>query len=209
MPYLEFKQDGVTYNLYEMPNGFVIKGDLNISFENLAELPDLSGVIVEGYFDCSSNQLTSLKGAPQKVGGNFVCYANELTTLEGAPQKVGGGFSCFNNKLTTLEYAPREIGGSFWCFDNPLTSLLKLPKMQDNASIYCNTELGDKYGLGLGEFTTKELYESSAYQNEVKIDELRQKKHKEDVEKRAKATRDTKAAFEAWLKQNGKGPSEK
>ncbi|MBR1825586.1 MAG: hypothetical protein IJ770_03260 [Alphaproteobacteria bacterium] len=44
--YLEFEQDGVKYNLYNMPKGFVIKGDLDLHGKGLTELPDLSEVIV-------------------------------------------------------------------------------------------------------------------------------------------------------------------
>jgi hypothetical protein len=52
---------------------------------------------VPGSFDCSENNLTSLKGAPQTVGENFNCKENKLTSLKGAPQKVGRNFYCFRN----------------------------------------------------------------------------------------------------------------
>ena len=52
---------------------------------------------VTGDFNCSYNNLTSLKGAPQTVGGDFKCSDNQLTSLRGAPQKVGGDFYCYNN----------------------------------------------------------------------------------------------------------------
>ena len=100
--YLPFEQDGKTYNLYDMPKGFVIESNLNLSNIGLTELPDLSEVVVKGNFACYGNKLTSLEGAPKEVGGGFYCYENELTSLEGAPQKVGGCFGCENNQLTTL-----------------------------------------------------------------------------------------------------------
>ncbi|MBQ9271561.1 MAG: hypothetical protein IJ218_04795 [Alphaproteobacteria bacterium] len=68
---LIFKQDGKLYDLYDLPEGFVIKGDLNLSDKGLTKLPDLSKVIVEGSFLCQNNQLTSLQGAPQEVGGDI------------------------------------------------------------------------------------------------------------------------------------------
>lgn len=51
---------------------------------------------VEGSFDCGGNRrLTSLEGAPKKVGGNFTCDQNvRLTSLEGAPKEVGENFYC-------------------------------------------------------------------------------------------------------------------
>ena len=49
---------------------------------------------VDGYFDCDGcPSLTSLEGAPQKVGGNFYCRnCPSLTSHEGAPKKIGGRF---------------------------------------------------------------------------------------------------------------------
>ena len=72
---------------------------------------------VNGSFNCSHNQLTSLEGSPQEVGKNFYCHKNRLTTLEGAPEKVGEDFYCFNNQLTSLRGAPQEVGGLFYLDD--------------------------------------------------------------------------------------------
>ena len=44
------------------------------------------------------------------VTGNFYCYYNNLTSLEGAPTKVGGWFKCSHNKLTSLEGMPQRVG---------------------------------------------------------------------------------------------------
>ena len=84
--YLPFEQDGISYNLYNLPKGFVIKGNLYLSHKGLTELPDLSEVVVKGDFNCSGNQLTSLEGAPKEVGGSFYCSNNQLTSLVGLPQ---------------------------------------------------------------------------------------------------------------------------
>ncbi len=126
--YLPLEQDGVTYNLYDLPDGFVIKGDVNLSNRGLTELPDLSRVTVEGNFLCQYNRLTTLQGAPREVGGNFSCPNNKLTSLQGAPQKVGGDFSCRNNQLTSLQGAPQEVGGYFNCRKNQLTTLHGAPQ---------------------------------------------------------------------------------
>ena len=77
-----------------------------------------------GYFACSYNQLTSLKGAPASVGGHFYCYNNQLTSLEGAPASVGGYFYCSNNQLTTLtgiHKILKTMNGAFYA-NNPLKS---------------------------------------------------------------------------------------
>ena len=67
--------------------------------------------------------------------GNFDCYSNQLTSLEGAPQEVGGYFDCRNNQLTSLEGAPREVRGDFDCHWNPIsdqTMELICQKMREN-----------------------------------------------------------------------------
>ena len=83
---------------------------------------------VGNYFDCSNNSLTSLEGAPQSVGMHFDCSYNSLISLEGAPQRVGGDFYCFVNRLTSLEGAPQSVGGGFYCHSNSLTSLEGAPQ---------------------------------------------------------------------------------
>jgi hypothetical protein len=76
---------------------------------------------VYGNFNCSYNQLISLKGSPQTVGGNFNCSHNQLTSLEGAPQRVDRIFDCSDNSLTSLEGAPQEVGGDLDCDKNPIS----------------------------------------------------------------------------------------
>ncbi len=146
--YLPFVQDGKTYNLYNLPNGFVVKGDLDLSNRGLTELPDLSKVKVKGSLNLSGNELTSiegllpevgkdinlnnnkltsLNGMPDKVNGYFSCSGNKLTTLEGGPKKVNGGFDCRDNQLTTLEGGPEKVGESYICAGNMLSNLKGAP----------------------------------------------------------------------------------
>ena len=114
-------------------NRYDYDGDLNWNTLINFILEDKDGFIINfgkvtGDFDCSWNQLISLKGAPQEVGGNFICYSNRLTSLKGAPQIVGGGFYCSNTQLTSLEGAPQEVGENFYCQSNQLTSLKGAPQ---------------------------------------------------------------------------------
>ena len=105
-----------------------ITGDFDCSDLGLTSLKGAPQE-VGGYFDCSYNQLTSLEGAPQEVGGDFRCYYNHLISLEGAPQTIGGDFSCSNNKLTSLKGAPQTVDGNFSCSENQLTSLEGAPQI--------------------------------------------------------------------------------
>ena len=197
----EFEQDGKTYSLYNLPDGFVIKGDIDLEGKGLTELPDLSKVTVEGYFWCGSNKLTSLKGAPREVGGDFLCDKNQLTSLHGSPREVGGRFMCHTNQLTTLQGASQKIGGNFRCTHNyNLSSLFGLPNMPEKYGISCDYKLREKYGCPVAEHGTicyKDLIESSLYKSELSAYKIRQK-NKED-KKNAQAR--FKAGYTAFKKQ--------
>jgi hypothetical protein len=66
-------------------------------------------VVVDGDFDCSNNQLTSLPESVgnMKIGGSFYCSNNQLTSLPESvgSMKIGGNFYCYGNQLTSA--APR------------------------------------------------------------------------------------------------------
>lgn len=121
------------------PDGSLhVPGDLSLSRYNLTELPDLSSVTVAGNFDCSHNNLTSLRGAPRSVGGDFACQSNQLTSLRNAPASVGGSFYCSYNQLSSLLGAPETVGGDFWCQGNQLNSLKGGPSSVAGF-YYCHT----------------------------------------------------------------------
>ena len=124
------KTDDVIIKKYINDN-YTITGNLTISKDHVVDCG--GGVIVDNgsitsltnglfrwgkiksYFDCNGCNITSLEGAPKKVGGYFDCsYCNNLKTLEGAPEKVGLDFSCDNCvNLTSLKGAPGVIKGKF------------------------------------------------------------------------------------------------
>ena len=104
-----------------------VDGDFYCSVSGLQNLMGVRFGRVSGNFNCSSNKLTSMEGAPQEVGKYFGCVFNQLTSLEGAPQKVGRSFYCDGNQLTSLEGAPQEVGGDFSCYRNQITSLKGIP----------------------------------------------------------------------------------
>ena len=105
-----------------------IDGDFDCFNEELSYFKGIKFGKINGDFNCSYNNLTSLEGCPKEVGGNFYCHYNNLTSLEGGPEKVGGDFHCAFNNLSSLEGAPKEIGGNFNCSHNNLTSLEGCPK---------------------------------------------------------------------------------
>ena len=120
-----FMQEGVLYDVFDLPNYFTVKGDIDISNMKLEELPDLSTVTVLGFFDCSKNNLKSLKGCPSRVK-DFFCGFNDLTSLEYGPVSARV-YSCFCNNLETLKGAPEKVE-KFVCSFNDLETLKYGPK---------------------------------------------------------------------------------
>ena len=58
-------------------------------------------VKVTGDVNLSRLGLTKIPINFTEVGGNFWCYANKLTSLTGAPRRVGGGIFCSYNQFDT------------------------------------------------------------------------------------------------------------
>lgn len=86
------------------------------------ELPVTFGT-VSGDFNCSANDLQSLKGCPKTVGGSFNCTENDLSTLEGGPQTVKGNYICSDSGLQELTGHPIKVGEGFWCNCNNLNDI--------------------------------------------------------------------------------------
>ena len=84
------------------PDGSIdVDGDVLLYNRRLKKLP-LDFNIVSGYFNCSWEKLTSLKGCPKEVGGDFYCSYNKLTSLEHSPLIICGLFYCVDNPLESL-----------------------------------------------------------------------------------------------------------
>ena len=124
--------DGCTTGRWKLNSqtGLVdVDGDFYCQDQNLTDFKGVRFGEVSGFFDCCRNFLTSLDGAPQKVGEGFFCSSNKLTSLEGAPREVGGDFICHSNQLVSLKGSPQRVGGNFYCSNNQLTSLEGAPPM--------------------------------------------------------------------------------
>ncbi len=113
-----------------------VDGEVELSWFELTELP-LNFNRVTGYFNCSNNKLTTLKGSPKWIDGSFNCYNNILTSLEGSPKYITLGVDCSGNRLTSLRFGPEKIGKDFLTYNNKLT---------DN---YCDTEIGGDFYTSL------------------------------------------------------------
>jgi hypothetical protein len=85
-----------------------VKGHADFYGRDLYKFPDYIqfNKIFQGYFSCSGNYLTSLRGCPLDVNGDFYCDDNRLTSLEGCPLYVNGSFFCAYN---TAQFTKEDV----------------------------------------------------------------------------------------------------
>jgi hypothetical protein len=133
------KHDIKTFSILK-DNSVNVQGDVRLSAKlaNLLKLP-LNFNQIEGNFDISDNELTSLEGAPKKVTGDFLAYKNELSSLKGGPKEVGGSFIVLQNNITSLKYSPSLVKDDFVCSHNPLKELDGINIV--NGSVFTGVEL--------------------------------------------------------------------
>ena len=89
--------------------GYSINSDKSIDVDrsvdlsglNLTKLPLMFGK-VKGTFDCSTNQLTTLKGCPKEITGSFFCEENKLTKLDNLPNKIGEHKGIFTDNIHNI-----------------------------------------------------------------------------------------------------------
>lgn len=89
-------------------------------------------------FRCDNSNITTLKGAPEKVKGIFDCgFCKNLTSLNGSPKEVGDMFNCDGNrKLLNLNGSPEKVG-TYNCSEcDNITSLEGISKNIKD-SIWC------------------------------------------------------------------------
>ena len=129
---------GIVNYTINSDNSVDVDGDVDLWNKVLTSIP-LNFNIVNGWFGCGWNHLTSLKGCPVRVGSWFSCSNNKLTSLQYSPQYVESGyFTCGSNKIESLQYCTELIRGDFWCDNNQLTSLEYHPTVYGKFYCRCN-----------------------------------------------------------------------
>jgi hypothetical protein len=119
-------------------NSVDVDGKVYFCDKKLESIP-LNFNTVNGYFSCSWNNLTSLKGCPIRVGDGFYCYNNRLTSLQYSPQYMeNGDYYCSWNKIESLQYCTELIRDYFSCDNNKLTSLEHHPTVYGEFSCWNN-----------------------------------------------------------------------
>jgi hypothetical protein len=133
----------------------VFRGDLNLyySYSNYSYLkerelilkyflPDLSDIIIEGYFSIAGLKISSLKGCPKIINKEFRASGNLLKTLEGGPEIVNGSYDVSSNLLQSIEHCAPMVNGKLnVSFNKQLMSLEGCPEnIFDIDASYCNLQ---------------------------------------------------------------------
>ena len=98
--------------------------EINVSFDNLTYLPDLSRFTNLKELYCGYNQLTSLPNLPANLQ-ELYCSKNQLTLLPNLPPNLQT-LICSYNQLTLLPNLPPKLQ-TLGCDNNQLTLLPDLP----------------------------------------------------------------------------------
>ena len=125
----------IEINCNLIPDNFTSKTEIingNVDIINCKSLKFFKKLKeVNGFFECTANDLTSLEGSPEIVNGWFSCISNQLTSLKDGPKSVKKWFSCSFNQLTSLEGCPKTVGGNFGCSNN------KVKFTKEDVKKYC------------------------------------------------------------------------
>jgi hypothetical protein len=79
--------------------------NIDLSCKDLPELPSFPKIL-DGYFWCADNYLTSLKGCPKIINSSFDCSHNKLVNLLESPKVVFGKRWHTFNHLLSRDYIP-------------------------------------------------------------------------------------------------------
>lgn len=109
-----------------------VNGDFRYSwFDDKASFINFPEEVTGNFEIVGAKNITNLQGSPKKVNGDFEISCCDITSLEGSPEEVGGILVINNNKnLINLKGAPKIIHGNVECYycDN-LTSLQGGPEI--------------------------------------------------------------------------------
>lgn len=145
------------YNNYVInsDNTVDVNGYVKVSYSFLKEIPIYFNNISKD-FNCSDNELNSLKGSPKFVGGNFICSFNNIKDLEFCPTYVGGDFECIANDLTSLKGCPFDVNGDFHIKYNPINKIDVECNIKGNIYI-SNTNINENI-INLNQYYLKMLF---------------------------------------------------
>lgn len=107
------KQDGVLYDVFNLPKNFTINGSIDLCAMKLYVLPDMQSITIKNNFICATNALTDLVGAPHTVDGDVEFGNNPLTSLRGMPRNIGSkiylSHTCLHGKSFVPIYMENKL----------------------------------------------------------------------------------------------------
>lgn len=131
------KSSGKNWSINELTGKVDVGGKFESMDSNKLGFRGVKFGEVYGDFEIGDLGLSSLEGAPEKVGGSFRIYSNsKLTSLKGGPSEVGESFLCLGSNLYSLEGSPLKVDGDFYIRPLP-ASLIGAP-----------LKIGGKFSLG-------------------------------------------------------------
>ena len=108
---------------------------------------DDGSIDVLGHMNLSSLYLTKIPFKFRNVSGSFWCNINQLTSLEGAPNSVGGIFNCSNNPnlpySELFKIVDRVRGNIYYYSHRTLEDKDKIRRDREVKDILKDDELGD------------------------------------------------------------------
>lgn len=119
--------------LHKIPIKFNrVMGYFNISSNPLTSLENCPKYVSLDFL-CSNTNIKSLIGMPKQIGGSLICGAGPLESLEGCPSLIPLHFYCTHSNLKSLDHGPKYVSGRYICVNNKLESLEGAPK-------FCNSD---------------------------------------------------------------------
>ena len=119
--------------------------DVNLKSQNLEKLPKQKKE-VNGDFDCSHNNLTSLEGCPEIINDNFFCGYNNLTSLKDSPKYIKNNYYCNNNNLENL----KDSSVVNWMREQTKYSTNILKSISNRKYYIDKRQLNSHYGISRG-----------------------------------------------------------
>jgi len=103
------KKYGISKYTINEDGSIDVDDNVDLYSMGLTELP-LNFNKVNGYFNCSFNKLTTLKGCPKIITDDFNCNRNKINNLEYGPEIIGGDYYILKNNLYRIDHYPKYIG---------------------------------------------------------------------------------------------------
>jgi hypothetical protein len=129
-----------------------IGADLRAYGNQISHIKNLHFCEIRDSIDLSYNQITSLEGCVEMVGGEFDISYNPLSSLIYGPQNVQGHYRCHHCSLTNLEGLAQEFGlfeSFLYAHSNQIDTLEHLENKTITSLLLSNNKITSLQGIDL------------------------------------------------------------